>query len=403
MSIRAAAPKLCLAVVHGVGEGCRRFAAKGYCTIETTEEFADDWVLGVHKRQIGSSPEVVWFTIGWEGETLELVQISVVDGYHRGDFSVMTARAREVLSGFLLELDAFENDVDEAVLVFQDGCWRYDADLYEDIQASTLDNIVLPPGMAETIRDDVQQWLDSKELYEKHGIPWKRGMILVGPPGNGKTHMIKALANHFDFNVLYVRGFESEYQSDAYSISSVFDRARECEPAMLVLEDLDTLVNADNRSHFLNELDGFAKNSGILAIASANDPARLDPALVNRPSRFDRRYTFDLPGEEERTRYLSFFTSSLGAGLRLGKREAAALGKTTAGFSYAYLKELVLSSMMAWISSDRAGGFGATLELHVAPLLAQMEVDPEPTPTPPGGTDPEDEMRRMARRMRRAH
>ena len=401
MALREADPTLQVSVIHDQVDECRRFAAKGHCTMECADGFAEDLRLGVHQGEMYSGSEVGWWEIVWEGQPVEMVHVPLDEGFQRAAFSLILSHSTEAIGGFLVALDRFSNEIDGAVLVFQDGCWRHDEELYEDIQNATFDNLVLPEGMSDRVRGDVQQWLDAKPLYERHGVPWKRGMIFVGPPGNGKTHMIKALVNHFEINALYVRGFSAEYQSDAANISSVFRRARECSPAMLIFEDLDTMVNPTNRSHFLNELDGFAKNSGILAIASANDPARLDPALVNRPSRFDRRHTFNLPEAAERTRYLAFFTSVLEPTLQLSEAEASALGTATEGFSYAYLKELVLSSMMAWISSDRSTAFAEVMARHTEPLLAQMELDPVPTPVSEEDESGGDEMQRMAMRMHR--
>ncbi len=62
---------------------------------------------------------------------------------------------------------------------------------------------------------------------------------------------------------------------------------------MLIIEDIDSLVTEHNRSYFLNQLDGFEENAGILTVATSNHPEKLDPAISNRPSRFDRRYYFD--------------------------------------------------------------------------------------------------------------
>ncbi|MCE9558410.1 MAG: ATP-binding protein, partial [Armatimonadetes bacterium] len=279
----------------------------------------------------------------------------------------------------LIALSIFSSKVEGAVLVFEHGCWRPDEELFEDIQSSTFDNLILPSGMVNTVIEDVQQWLSSKELYESHGVPWKRGLILFGPPGNGKTHMIKALVNHFKLTALYVRSFKAQHRQDAQNISAVFDRARECAPCILIFEDIDTLVGPENRSFFLNELDGFAKNCGILVLASANDPGKLDPALVNRPSRFDRRHEFGLPALTERSRYLTFFTSALNSSLRLSPEEAEKMGAETEGFSFAYLKELVLSSMMAWISKGE-GKFADVMLTSIGALRDQMEYDPVPTP-----------------------
>ncbi len=379
-SIRDADPELYVVGDYSGSADIHRFASKGHCLIATSPGFSPDVKLYANQGQIDEYPEVCWWTIDWNGSLIELAEVKLFEGTHRHAHEVMMGKDREAVRNFLIALDEFTSNVQGAVLVFQDGCWSYDEELFADIQNSTFDNLVLPMGMSDRIRQDVQHWLNSRELYERHGVPWKRGMILVGPPGNGKTHMIKALINHFKLSTLYVRGFSADYGSDAKNISDVFERARSCAPSMMILEDLDTIVHDKNRSHFLNELDGFARNTGILTIASANNPEKLDPALVNRPSRFDRRYTFGLPDSTERIRFLQFFTASLEESLQLSDEDASAVGVATQGFSFAYLKELVLSTMMDWIASDQSDSFATVMNNHVGPLLDQMQTDPEPTP-----------------------
>ncbi len=378
-AIRQADPSLEVVEVQNLYGECFRFDEKANATMDVVAGFDQDSRIRVYQGKVHGEPTTAWWSMDWQGSTIEFLQIHLTDGMHRSPFTLAIGKSKQEINHFLIALEEFSSSIDGAVLVFQDGCWNYSEDLFEDIQNSTFENIILPPGKVELIRDDIAQWIGSQELYERHGVPWKRGLILVGPPGNGKTHMIKALINHFELNALYVRGLTSEYGSDSQNISNVFAKARACAPCMLVFEDLDTLVTPENRSHFLNEMDGFARNTGILAIASANDPARLDPALVNRPSRFDRRYSFDLPDVSDRAKYLAFFTSTLDESLRLTDEEADLVGQQAEGFSYAYLKELVLSSMMSWISGGKTSSFAETMRLNVEPLLSQMEVDVEPT------------------------
>jgi ATP-dependent 26S proteasome regulatory subunit len=149
-----------------------------------------------------------------------------------------------------------------------------------------------------------------------------------------------------------------------------------------VLEDLDSLVDGQNRSFFLNELDGFASNAGIVTLATTNHPERLDPAIVDRPSRFDRKYHFELPGPEERRAYVCWWNSVLKSALRLSDETVARVVERTEEFSFAYVKELFLSATMRWITHAEAGGMEAVILAQADALREQMssmneETEPE--------------------------
>ena len=141
---------------------------------------------------------------------------------------------------------------------------------------------------------------------------------------------------------------------------------------MLVLEDLDSLLNDENRSFFLNELDGFAANTGIVTLATTNHPERLDPAILDRPSRFDRKYSFALPGCPERVEYITLWNASLQDLMRLPTEAIPQLAALTEGFSFAYLKELFLSSMMRWIAAPQADIMDKLMIEQVELLSQQM-------------------------------
>ena len=78
------------------------------------------------------------------------------------------------------------------LLVF-DGQWYKDENLFQDIKGATFDNLILRGSLKQEIRDDLTQFFASRTLYEKYRIPWKRGILFIEPPGNGKTHAVKAL------------------------------------------------------------------------------------------------------------------------------------------------------------------------------------------------------------------
>jgi ATP-dependent 26S proteasome regulatory subunit len=123
----------------------------------------------------------------------------------------------------------------------------------------------------------------------------------------------------------------------------------------VVLEDLDALIEDENRAFLLNEMDGFADNDGVVVIASTNHPEKLDPAILDRPSRFDRKYHFALPGLPERLAYVKHWNQALQPEMRLADSEAMAIAECADRFSFAYMKELFLSAMMEWIGAKVSG------------------------------------------------
>ncbi|MBV9690999.1 MAG: ATP-binding protein, partial [Ktedonobacteraceae bacterium] len=282
-----------------------------------------------------------WFEVKWQGHTFDLVVMTWGEGriYHYW----IVSETAEVAKDFIAQVCRWNSELHGEVLVFDGNCWYKDARLYQSIRGSTFDNLILQGNLKRDIYEDLTQFFASRATYEQYGIPWKRGILFVGPPGNGKTHAVKAIINTMNQPCLYIKSFSNEH-----NIGAVFDRARKIAPCILVLEDLDALLTPENRSFFLNELDGFAANSGIVALATTNHPERLDSAILDRPSRFDRKYPFDLPEQAERLAYINMWNNSLRPALQISGEVAQRLSELTQDFSFAYLKELFLSSMMRW-------------------------------------------------------
>jgi AAA+ superfamily predicted ATPase len=183
---------------------------------------------------------------------------------------------------------------------------------------------------------------------------------------------VKALINQAKQPCLYVKSFKSNYGTEHDNIRSVFTRARHTTPSIVVLEDLDSLIDDKSRSFFLNELDGFALNTGVVVLATTNHPERLDPAILDRPSRFDRKYYFALPAEAERLAYVRRWNASLEPELKMSEPLISKIAEQTEGFSFAYMKELFLSSMMQWIAQPEPDGMGGCMTNRVKALREQM-------------------------------
>lgn len=322
----------------------------------------------------------------WRGATFDVVTLQVPGEYRTVRWSWLLAPGYADAAALFGEVVDWNSKVHGEVLVFSAGCFSKDPDLQRAIDSTRFEDLVLPASLATALQDDVKHFLASRALYAEAGATWNRGMLLLGPPGNGKTHAIKALIRESRLPCIYVKSFSGRHTDPANAIPQVFERARSLAPCVVVLEDLDALIDDENRSFLLNELDGFAANEGLLTLASSNHPERLDPSLLHRPSRFDRKYRFELPDAELRRRYLARWSERLPGGV-----SAEALAKAvelTEGFTFAYLKEVGLSTQMQWASESGARSAAEVLLQVVQGLKEEILATPPSSAAPPARPKP---------------
>ncbi|KFA63927.1 hypothetical protein S40285_03763 [Stachybotrys chlorohalonatus IBT 40285] len=158
-----------------------------------------------------------------------------------------------------------------------------------------LGSVILDDGVKESIVADVQDFLSRHQWYVDRGIPYRRGYLLFGPPGSGKSSFIQALAGELDFSVAMINLSEMGMTDDklGYLLTKLPKRS------ILLLEDADSaFVNRRQRdadgysgasvtfSGLLNALDGLAAGEERIAFLTTNHIDRLDPALI-RPGRVD--------------------------------------------------------------------------------------------------------------------
>ena len=208
-------------------------------------------------------------------------------------------------------------------------------------------DIIIESELREEIEKNVIHFFDHREFYEANGVPLKRGIILNGAPGTGKTLLTKIVMNSIPFTVIYVSS--KSFDEGSEGLSFLFDCARQLSPALIVLEDLDLFGQA--RSHnkqmgFLGELlyqlDSVSDNTNLIIIATTNDVTVVDEALKNRPSRFDRQLNFPMPNRSMRLQILQLFAKNA----HLQTQELATILDQTEGFSGAHIRELVISAII---------------------------------------------------------
>lgn len=189
------------------------------------------------------------------------------------------------------------------------------------------------------------------------GMAHRRGVLFHGPPGNGKTSLIRLISTlNRGVPVLLLRP-GADFDSDDFE--RVIQLWQERAPAMLAIEDLDTLFTRIPLSTFLNLIDGVEqRDGGLLLIATTNHPDALDPAINNRPGRFDVVIEIRCPDRSLRERY--FQRTQLSS---LGAVAIRKLVNMTDGLSFAHLREIEhLSGLLALQGKRAARGEEDVLE-----------------------------------------
>jgi len=158
------------------------------------------------------------------------------------------------------------------------------------------DDLILPPDTRKDLQDTLRYYFEMRESLRANGLPLRRGIICHGPPGTGKTLLGKVIASVVDATFIWVTPADVKYPSH---VREIFRMARELAPTVLFFEDIDMyathrLAGITNGvlGEFLAEMDGFVENEDILVIATTNDIKAVEPAIKDRPSRFDSVITF---------------------------------------------------------------------------------------------------------------
>ncbi|KAJ7044520.1 P-loop containing nucleoside triphosphate hydrolase protein [Mycena alexandri] len=287
----------------------------------------------------------------------------------------------------ILKSGLWAESLHDEIWVYNQGWWQKDHQLWVDIQSADWKDVILKDEFKKALHKDVYGFFKSEPIYKELAIPWKRGLIMHGPPvraslATEKTISIKVIMKTCDeqgFAPLYVKSFQN-YAGEEAAMAQVFDKARQLSPCVIVLEDLDALINDRNRSFFLNQLDGLQGNDGLLVIGTTNHFERLDPGLSTRPSRFDRKYLFDDPDLEERKLYVRYWQDKLkiNKGIEFPDALVDEVAEQTEQFSFAYLKEAFVSTLVTlagWEGDDKPT-FSRAVKDQIKILRKQLDKVP---------------------------
>ncbi len=228
----------------------------------------------------------------------------------------------------------------------------------------TYDSVAGLDEQIQLIREAIELPLLEPELFSKIGITPPKGILLVGPPGCGKTLLAKAVANHTDATFIRMVGSElaQKYIGEGgRMVRELFSLAKEKSPSIIFLDEIDAIgakrldgsTSGDREvqrtlMQLLAELDGFDALEDVKIIAATNRPDILDDALL-RPGRFDRIVTIPLPDAAGRKDILALHTSKMST----SRINLKAIVDKTEGYSGAELKATCVEAGMVAIREKR--------------------------------------------------
>jgi hypothetical protein len=230
-------------------------------------------------------------------------------------------------------------------------------------------DVVLPAGVLETVHRQVLGVAEHRDRLLAAGHHLKRGVVLFGPPGTGKTHTIRHLiGEQAAATVVVLTGMGVQFIREACNL------ARLLPPAIVVLEDVDLVAEERTMSHMgmgnpllfqlLNEMDGVAGDADIAFLLTTNRLDLVEPALAQRPGRVDLVAEVPLPDEQGRRRLLSLY----GVSAHLIGEEAEEVVAATAGTTGSFFAELARrADLLAATSGDERTGMR-----HVTAALDEL-------------------------------
>nr|GAT56571.1 predicted protein [Mycena chlorophos] len=249
--------------------------------VQEEEEDEDGLEHGRKRRVVAFMPSLdTTHTIYYRGHWLRITRTKRYPDYGGATLKIsVVARNNDILKKLVLEArKEYEKDAEHRVHIFLAdptyGCWRWNGAR----QKRPMSSIVLQPGVKEMLLADCKDFLCSEEWYAERGIPYRRGLLLHGVPGSGKTSLIHSLAGELGLDI-YVVSLSAKGMSD-----NTLTTLMVATPALLAPRPPRRPRAPQKRKK--KRLNGVAAAEGRLLFATTNHIERLDPAL-SRPGRMD--------------------------------------------------------------------------------------------------------------------
>lgn len=210
------------------------------------------------------------------------------------------------------------------------------------------DNVYrLPMPETHTIINDITSFWKNENNFKRYGFTYKRGMLMYGDPGSGKSHIIQLIVKHLievEKGVVFKIEAPQDVETFQGFMNSTFKPIEPNRRIVVIIEDIDGLFMSGKHTEtvLLNILDGMGQMDNVVYLATTNYPEELPERIMNRPSRFDRRYLITLPNEAVRRSY--FEQALLPEDIK--NIDLNQWVEETDGLSIAHLREIVVSTVI---------------------------------------------------------
>ena len=260
---------------------------------------------------------------------------------------------------------------------------KSDAKVYVKSDTGTTFDDIEGVDEAEENLQEIVDYLHNPQKYTEIGATMPKGLLLVGPPGTGKTMLAKAVAGEADVPFFSMSGSEFVEMfvgRGAAKVRDLFKQAKEKAPCIVFIDEIDAIGGKrtngggmgghDEREQTLNqlltEMDGFEGNSGVIILAATNRPETLDPALT-RPGRFDRRVPVELPDLKGREAILKVHSKKVKLSDDVDFNRIA---RMASGASGAELANIINEAALRAVRSGRKVATQADLEESIEVVIA---------------------------------